>query len=115
MNLLQEIVADGRLHTNSAVLLWCLGNLRAQHGGLHFTWPVRPKDRQLKIDAAVALVMALKSIVACPLEESIKNESVYARRGVVVLDADYRWACAEPGCKETTNRDDRCPTHARAV
>jgi hypothetical protein len=27
MNLLKELVVDGRLHTNSQVLLWCLGNL----------------------------------------------------------------------------------------
>jgi phage terminase large subunit-like protein len=111
MNLLQEIVADGRLHTNSAVLLWCLGNLRAQTGGLHFVWPVRPKDRQLKIDAAVALVMALKSIVACPLEESLGNESVYAKRGLIVLDADYVWPCHVPGCTETTNRGEFCREH----
>jgi phage terminase large subunit-like protein len=110
MNLLQEIVADGRLHTNSPVLLWCLSNLRAQHGGLHFVWPVRPKDRQLKIDAAVALVMALKSIVACPLDESL-NESPYAKRGIVFLDPNYRWKCAYPSCEVLTNRGDFCSTH----
>ena len=108
MNLLQEIVADGRLHTNSPVLLWCLSNLRAQHGGLHFVWPVRPKDRQLKIDAAVALVMALKSIVACSLDESAS--SPYCR-GVIVLDPNYRWKCAYPSCEATTNRGDFCTTH----
>lgn len=115
MNVLQEIVADARLHTNSAVLLWCLSNLRAQTGGLHFVWPVRPKDRQLKIDAAVALVMALKSIVACPLEESIKNESVYAKRGVIVLDANYVWPCKFEGCTDTTNRGEYCSKHTEAV
>jgi phage terminase large subunit-like protein len=111
MNLLQEIVADGRLHTNSPVLLWCLSNLRAQHGGLHFVWPVRPKDRQLKIDAAVALVMALKSIVACPLEESLNAESPYARRGLILLDPNYRWKCAYPSCESLTNRGDFCKDH----
>jgi phage terminase large subunit-like protein len=110
MNLLQEIVADGRLHTNSPVLLWCLGNLRAQHGGLHFVWPVRPKDRQLKIDAAVALVMALKSIVACPLDES-NSESPYAKRGIIVLDYDYRWKCAEPSCEVMIQSYEFCKLH----
>ncbi len=111
MNLLQEIVADGRLHTSSPVLLWCLSNLRAQHGGLHFVWPVRPKDRQLKIDSAVSLVMALKSIVACPLEESNQQESVYARRGIILLDDNYRWKCAYPSCEVTINRGEFCADH----
>jgi phage terminase large subunit-like protein len=108
MNLLQEIVADGRLHTNSPILLWCLSNLRAQHGGLHFVWPVRPRDRQLKIDAAVALVMALKSVVACPLEET---PSPYVSRGVILLDPNYRWKCAYPSCEVLTNRGDFCKAH----
>jgi phage terminase large subunit-like protein len=110
MNLLAEIVADGRLHTNSPIMLWCLGNLRAQHGGLHFVWPVRPKDRMLKIDSAVALIMALKSIVACPLDEA-ENESVYAKRGVIVLDANQKWKCAYPSCDALTNGAQFCNEH----
>jgi phage terminase large subunit-like protein len=70
MNLLEEIVADGRLHTNSLVLLWCLGNLHSLRSGVHFVTPRRPKDRMRKIDAAVALVMALKSIARCALDET---------------------------------------------
>jgi len=111
MNLLQEIVADGRLHTNSQVLLWCLSNLRAQHGGLHFVWPVRPKDRKLKIDAAVALVMALKSICACPLDESASSPYF---RGAIVLDPNYRWKCASPSCEVMINRGDFCKEHRPA-
>jgi phage terminase large subunit-like protein len=110
MNLLAEIVADGRLHTNSPVLLWCLSNLRAQYGGLHFVWAVRPKDRQLKIDAGVALVMALKSIAACPLEES-KKKSFYGAEGIIFLDANYRWPCEHPGCTQTTNWKKFCRAH----
>jgi phage terminase large subunit-like protein len=70
MTLLEEIVADGRLHTNSPVLLWCLGNLQSQRTGVHFVYPRRPKDRMRKIDAAVALVMALKSIARCALDDT---------------------------------------------
>lgn len=120
MTLLEEIVADGRLHTNSPVLLWCLGNLRAQHGGLHFVWPVRPKDREQKIDAAVALVMALKSIAACPLDESESKSSPYARRGIIVLDHSTNewevvtWKCEAEGCAARIHSGKFCPEHGGA-
>lgn len=84
MNMLQELVADGRLHTNSPVLLWCMNNMQCKLTGLHFMFPVRPKDRNQKIDAAVALILALKSIAGCPLNES-KNENPYLRRGILFI------------------------------
>jgi phage terminase large subunit-like protein len=69
MNLLSELVADGRLHTNSSLLIWCLKNLRARRVGSSMIQPVRPNQRGLKIDAAVALVMALSRIAANPDED----------------------------------------------
>lgn len=84
MNLLQEIAVDGRLHTNSQVLLWCLANLMHRRFGLHFISPARPKDASKKIDAAVALVMALKSCAACPLDES-DSGSPYLKRGIIFI------------------------------
>jgi phage terminase large subunit-like protein len=70
MNELEELCADGRLHTNSPLLIWSLMNLRAKHVGMNLIYPVSPKDRSLKKDAAVALVMALRSIHCVPLDES---------------------------------------------
>jgi hypothetical protein len=55
--------------------------------------------------------MALKSIVACPLEESNQQESVYARRGIILLDDNYRWKCAYPSCEVTINRGEFCADH----
>jgi phage terminase large subunit-like protein len=69
MNLLQELVADGRLHTNSTLLIWCLKNLRARRIGSSMIQPVRPNARGLKVDAAIALVMALTRIAANPEED----------------------------------------------
>jgi phage terminase large subunit-like protein len=70
MQELEEVCADGRLHTSSAPLLWCLQNLRAKYVGMGLVYPCRPKDRVLKIDSAVALVMALRSVHVTPLDES---------------------------------------------
>jgi phage terminase large subunit-like protein len=69
MNLLQELVADGRLKTNSSLLIWCLKNLRARIVGSSMIQPVRPRTRSLKIDAAVALVMSLTRIAATPTDD----------------------------------------------
>ena len=70
MQELEEVCADGRLHTSSPVLLWALQNLRAKFCGMGLVYPTRPKERNLKIDAAVALVMALRSTHVVPLDES---------------------------------------------
>lgn len=80
---LETAVADGRLHTNNPLLLWCLSNLRAKRTGANLVYPTRPKDIALKIDAAVAVVMALRSVAAIPLDETAK--SVYEERGILLL------------------------------
>ena len=66
---LQEAVADGRLHTNSKILIWALGNLRVKTVGAKMMQPARPDDRSKKIDAAVAAIMALRSLALKPLDE----------------------------------------------
>jgi phage terminase large subunit-like protein len=66
---LQEAVVAGRFHTNSQILIWCLGNLRVRTVGTNMLQPVRPADRSLKIDAAVAVIMALRSVAGTPLDE----------------------------------------------
>jgi len=113
MNLLQEAVVDGRLHTNSHVLLWCLTNLRHRRVGLHFITPIRPQDRNKKIDAAVALVMALKSLAIVALDDV--ELSPYANRGFIILDPNYKWPCEWPDCKELTNRGKYCPEHTKTI
>ncbi len=47
--------------------------------------PQRPKDRTLKIDAAVALIMALRSVAACPLAETPKVTNPYLTRGILFI------------------------------
>jgi phage terminase large subunit-like protein len=84
MHELQESIGNGRLHTNSPILLWCLGNLQSRTLGMHMLMPARPKDRTLKIDAAVALVMALRSVNCVPLAESAKA-SPYLTRGILFI------------------------------
>jgi phage terminase large subunit-like protein len=74
---LQDAVMGGRLHTNSQILIWALGNLRVRSVGSSMLQPCRPADRALKIDAAVALIMALCSISTLPLDESKRSPRIY--------------------------------------
>jgi phage terminase large subunit-like protein len=66
---LQEAVTDGRFHTNSQILIWALGNLRVRTVGSNMLQPARPADRTKKIDAAVAVIMALRSVALVPLDD----------------------------------------------
>ncbi len=84
MLLLEELVADGRFHTNSPLLMWCLANLRCKKGVTNLLFPMRPKDQAQKIDGAVALVMALSACQSTPLDEST-TKSVYEDRGVILI------------------------------
>lgn len=70
INELEAAVASGRLHTNSKVLIWALGNLRCKTIGSSLKQPVRPEDQLKKIDPAVALIMALRSTSMKPLDEA---------------------------------------------
>jgi len=81
MLLLEELVADGRFHTNSPLLLWCLSNLRCKKGVTNLLFPTRPKDEAQKIDAAVATVMALTACSNTSLAESM-TASVYENQDV---------------------------------
>ena len=67
---LQDAILGGRLHTNSQILIWALGNLRVRTVCSSMLQPMRPQDRALKIDAAIATIMLLCSAVAIPLDES---------------------------------------------
>jgi phage terminase large subunit-like protein len=84
MLLLEELVADGRFHTNSPLLLWCLANLRCKKGFGNLMFPVRPKNIEMKIDGAVATVMALTACSTTPLDESTTG-SPYDERGIVFI------------------------------
>jgi phage terminase large subunit-like protein len=84
MLLLEELVADGRFHTDSPLLMWCLANLRCKKGVTNLLYPTRPKEQSQKIDAAVAVVMALTACSTTPLTESTTS-SVYDNRGVIFV------------------------------
>jgi phage terminase large subunit-like protein len=84
MLLLEELVADGRFHTDSPLLMWCLANLRCKKGVTNLLYPTRPKEQSQKIDAAVAVVMALTACSTTPLTESTTS-SVYENRGVIFV------------------------------
>jgi phage terminase large subunit-like protein len=84
MLLLEELVADGRIHTNSPLLMWCLANLRCKRGVTNLLFPTRPKDEAQKIDAAVALVMALTACSTTALDESL-TKSVYEDRPILFV------------------------------
>jgi phage terminase large subunit-like protein len=83
MLLLEELVADGRFHTNSPLLVWCLANLRCKKGFGNLMFPMRPKDVAQKIDGAVAAVMALSACSTTPLDES--TSSVYEEQGITFI------------------------------
>jgi phage terminase large subunit-like protein len=84
MRFLDDIVAGGQLHFNSPLLRWCLLNLQARYGGTSMVWPVRPKNLELKIDAAVALLFALHSVAMSPLDEYLENP--YEHHGIRFLE-----------------------------
>jgi phage terminase large subunit-like protein len=84
MLLLEELIADGRFHTNSPLLMWCLANLRCKKGVTNLLFPTRPKDETQKIDAGVATIMALTACSNTPLDESL-TKSVYEDRPVLFV------------------------------
>jgi hypothetical protein len=59
--------------------------LRAKIVGANLLYPVRPKDMALKIDPAVALVMALRSAAVTPIDESRGAENPYNKRGIIFI------------------------------
>jgi phage terminase large subunit-like protein len=81
MLLLEELVADGRFHTNSPLLTWCLANLRCKKGFGNLMFPVRPKNVEQKIDGAIAAIMALLACSTTPLTESTTS-SVYENQDI---------------------------------
>ncbi|MGB7494059.1 MAG: terminase large subunit [Candidatus Acidiferrum sp.] len=90
---LQEAVASGRLHTNSQILIWCLGHLRCRTIGSNMLQPIRPADHSLKIDSAVACIMALRSIALVALDETPRAPRVFFidwEQGTVTNGAEDR-------------------------
>jgi phage terminase large subunit-like protein len=81
MLLLEELVADGRFHTNSPLLTWCLANLRCKKGFGNLMFPVRPKNVEQKIDGAIAAIMTLLACSTTPLTESTTS-SVYENQDI---------------------------------
>jgi phage terminase large subunit-like protein len=84
MLLLEELVTDGRFHTNSPLLVWCLANLRCKKGLTNLLFPTRPKNLEMKIDGAVATIMALLACSTTPLDESTTG-SVYDHQDILFV------------------------------
>ena len=73
---------SGRLeHDGNPVLEWCIGNVVGKPDRRGNLYPTKARPEQ-KIDAAVALCIAVGVIVAMPPG---KSGSVYARRGILKM------------------------------
>jgi phage terminase large subunit-like protein len=82
MKLLEELVSNGRFHFNGdPVLAWCISNVVCHRDVKDNVYPRKQND-ELKIDACVALLMALARTILQPLEEAA---SIYDRRGLLTL------------------------------
>lgn len=75
---LQDSLYSGRLHTNSRMLVWALGNLRVKNFGTNLLQPFRPADRKRKIDPAIAAIMCLRSVALLPLDEATWSPRVFS-------------------------------------
>lgn len=73
---------SGRLHHDgNGVLTWCVGNVVGQYDVVGNVRPNKPRTRiDAKIDAAVAVIMALGRMVGTP-----DGTSVYESRGLLTL------------------------------
>lgn len=80
MKKLDAIIRERRaINDGNKVLRFCLGNVVAKRDNNDNVFP-RKENEKMKIDGAVSTIMALAGFVN---DES--NESVYERRGIVVL------------------------------
>lgn len=95
LNELEAAVADGRLHTNSRILLWALANLRWKEIGSSFRQPVRPEDISKKIDPAVALTMALRSAALKGLDETAAAPRIFVLDDNGAMDLPQAQAVAD--------------------
>lgn len=81
MKLLEELISNGRFHFNGdPVLAWCISNVVCHRDVKDNVYPRKQND-DLKIDACVALLMALGRTILQPLGEG----SVYDKRGLLTL------------------------------
>ncbi len=82
---LDAAIRSGRIaHDGNAVLTWCLGNVVGHLDARDNVYPKRAKSKpEAKIDAAMALIMAIGRCVADPPEKPVV--SPYASRGLLVI------------------------------
>lgn len=80
MKTLDALIRQKRIiHDGNELVTWCLGNVVAKRDANENVFP-RKENEKLKIDPAVAMIMALAGWIG---EEA--NESVYEKRGIIVL------------------------------
>lgn len=78
---LEKLVLGGKLrHNGNPVLGWCIDNVMAVSDPAENIKPDKSKSKE-RIDAAVALIMALKGL----LSEADIEESVYETRGIAAI------------------------------
>jgi phage terminase large subunit-like protein len=82
MKEMDTLIADGRIHHDgNPVMTWMIGNVVAHEDANENVFPRKEGDEN-KIDGAVAALMALSRLMSM-----VKQQSVYARRGILTLPA----------------------------
>lgn len=78
----ERLIADRKLrHDGNPVLRWCVANVALARNPSGLVMPSKTKSRE-RIDGVSAAVMAVAASMAAPPAEP---ESVYKRRGMIVL------------------------------
>lgn len=85
MKLFEELVSSNRFHFNDPVLAWAITNVVCHRDVKQNIYPRKPKNVESKIDPLVALLLALSRTILSPLDGEDANDSVYDRRGLLVL------------------------------
>ena len=86
MKTLEAMIVAGKItHDGNAAMTWCLGNVTAKRDANDNVFP-RKEAPELKIDGAVALIMALSRAAATPAEDlGAKLMRAVRARGIVRL------------------------------
>lgn len=77
---LDAAIRAGRLrHDGNPVLEWCVGNIVAHYDARANVYPRKQRPEQ-KIDAAIALIMAIGRAMA-----TVEERSIYEERGLLFV------------------------------
>lgn len=77
---LDALMRQGKIrHNGSKLLRWCIGNVVCKEDAAGNVYP-RKSHEKLKIDPAIALIMALASWI-----QKEQEESIYETRGIIII------------------------------